>query len=161
MALDFEIIKTDDLTKVVIVDKSDWTGLTGAEVDILLPECETPETLTLNKNLVNTFTMSDLAVTEDRLPDGIYDITFRDTAGTTTESKKYLRTSYLRLIRDKIFLMFLDDERLPDLLLKDLAMVDLNIDAAYAYLKDGDLNRASYYYKKAKERIEFFLKCNS
>lgn len=159
MALDFELIKTDNITKLVIVDESDWTGLTGSEADILLPEKDTPEIVVINRNLVNTFTMADLAITEDRLPDGIYDITFRDTAGTITKNKKHLRTSYLRLLKDKIFLLYIDDEGLDNLLVKDMAVIDLNLDAALAYLEDGDVNRAKYFYNKAKEKTELLLKC--
>ncbi len=59
-----------------------------------------------------------------------------------------------------MFLLFLDDEKLPELLSKDLAIIDLNIDAAYAYLRDGDLNRAKFFYNNAKEKIEFLLNCN-
>lgn len=159
MALDFEIIKTDSITKLTIVDQSDWTGLTGSEADILKPESDTPEVVTIDKNLVNTFTMSDLAVTAERLPDGIYEITLRDTAGTTTKTIKHLRTANLRLIRDKLFLHNLDDENLNNLLTKDLAIIDLNIDAAYSYLKEEDMNRTNYFYNRAKERIEILLNC--
>lgn len=148
MALDFEIIRTDDPTKLIIADLSDWTGLTGAEADILCPECDTPETVLINKNLVNTFTMADLAVTNDRLADGIYEITFRDSAGTTTKTRTYLRTAYLRLLRDKLFLSLgLNDS-------SKLSIVDLYIDAAYANLREGDISKTKYYYNAAKSKIE-------
>lgn len=159
--LDFEVIKTDDLTKIVIADLSDWTGLTGSHVDILLPECDVADTITLalDRNINNTFFLGDLAVTEDRLPDGVYEITIRDTASATTYNKSHLRTTNLRLLRDRIFLKHITDCNFEKTLSLGINLIDLYIEAAYANLRDGDISKAKYFYNQAKKRIDKLLNC--
>jgi hypothetical protein len=156
--LDFEVIKTDDTTKLVVVDLSDWTGLTGSELDVLLPECETPETVSINRNLVNSIGLGDLSITEDRLPDGVYTLTLKD-SGTTVKEKKYLRTTYLRLQRDRVFLKYIEDCHFEQIICSKLGVIDLYLDSAYANLKDGDAAKANYYYNQAKARVDELLKC--
>lgn len=159
--LDFEVIKTDDLTKLVIADLSDWTGLTGSQIDILLPECEVIDTITLPlvRNINNTFSLVDLAVTEERLPDGIYIISVKDDAGTTIHTKNHLRTTNLRLLRDRLFLKYITDCNFEEILSLGINLIDLYIEAAYANLRDGDINKAKYFYNQAKNRIDKLLNC--
>lgn len=159
--LDFEVIKTDDLTKLVIADLSDWTDLTGSQVDILLPECDIADiiTLPLGRNINNAYFLEDLEVIGERLPDGIYVITIKDDLGTTTYEKNHLRTTNLRLLRDRIFLKHITDCNFERTLSLGINLIDLYIEAAYANLRDGDVSKAKYFYNQAKSRIDKLLNC--
>jgi hypothetical protein len=159
MALDFEIIKTEDTTKILLADTSDWTGLTGSVADILLPGCETPETVTVNRNQLNSFTMGDLDVVGDRLPDGLYEITLKDSAGTVTKKVDYLRTTYMNVEMFRHITKNISvEESFSDSVL-EMNNISLYIEAAHSGLREGDLHVAKYYYEQAKSKLDKIINC--
>jgi len=162
MALDFEIIKTDDPKKLIISDSSDWTGLGVAQIEILLPDCLTPEVLTFNKNIINTFYFADLALTVEELPDGMYTINLKDFETTVNLSKDYLRTANLRLEIDKLYLKcFNKYDFISEYFVESISNINLYLEAAYANVRNGDTKRAVSFYLKIRDKVDSFLRCNT
>lgn len=159
MALDFEIITTEDPKKLVIVDSSTWVGAAG--INITLPEATTPITLVLNKNLVNTFYNADLNVIEEELPDGLYTVAIDDGTELTNLSKDYLRTASLKKNIDKLYLRCYIDCDTPLSFVNKITDIELNLEAAYAHLNLGDSTKAIYFYKRAKEKVDKLLNCKT
>jgi hypothetical protein len=159
MALDFEIIKTEDITKLVIVDSSDWTGLTGSKVDVLLPGCTEPETVELTRNQVNTYTMEDLNIEGDRLPDGLFEITLRDDSSSVTKKVMYLRSAYLTTEMFRNISSNIDTEEGFSKSVMDMNSVSLYIEAANVMAREEDALKAQYFYDQARTKLDNILNC--
>ena len=170
--IDFQVVPTGDPKYLLVVDTSEWAHVVDKPsiIEITLPGKKSFITHYFDKGKVNVFNSQNLGYTCSGtcvtdlidLPDGIYKIVVKASPDSFKKERFYLRTELTEFELDKLIVEngIVQSEIDQDFFDGLYNNAKLNLVAAKAFIKMGDIQRANYHLTEAQTVIEDYRDCN-
>lgn len=165
--IDFEVIPTNNPTRIIVGDMSRWSVAENQASLILItpPGSQTPITKTFQKDKLNNFNSINLGLSPldseyRNLPDGVWKINVKSTFTGLEKTRFHLKADVFLLALDSLYIRTgLEFDKNNRVFREDLQDIEFLLRSAAAHTRNGDKFKAERDFSQAQQLLSNYANC--